>query len=1284
MITQLKSQFIKSLAILVLVLAMLFPASDPVIARKALTQQDVSSEQAVRGALSLALLKADSSGGHGFQAAGDGYISATQGMSVQMNRGTLKINPTQSAAWSWSIKLTGFGRQGSMQRAALQRTDARLSGLDNQYDGLTEWYRLTGIGLEQGFTLPARPGLPDSGALILQLNLQSTLTGSLSPDSRSLTFDAGDGSALFYNNLRAFDANGMDLPAQLTYDQGQIGIQVDDSAAVYPITIDPLVFIQTKVLAADLAPSDHFGTSVAISGNTAVISSPGKTVGANESQGAAYVFVQNDGIWTQVARLTASNGGIGDQFGDRVSISGDTIVVSAHTHIDVHGSAYVFVKPGSGWEDMTETAELTASDSTSSDLFGSSVAISGDTVAVGASSKNNFHGAVYIYTKPAGGWASTSAYNALLTAADGAQYDYFGSSIAISSNLVVISANGRQEVYLFGKPVGGWASTSIPSAVLGASDKVVGNSDNFGCSVAMDGNTIVVGASGVSIGHKGAVYVFVKPDSGWTNIALTTETAKLSSADAAEWEQLGASVSISGNTVAAGAPGTSTTLQGAVYVFVKPETTWATTSSFTDKITISDAAASDQFGFSTAITGKTVSDAAIISGAPNKPADNYSGSAYFFTPFRTNDLAIKATANNLTPAVGTTIHLVSSVSNLGSDVAKWVVVSSPLPAGLHYTGVTFNHPGSTYDPFTGEWSIYSLPTHVTMTMDLQVSIEAIAAGQTLIFSPTLTGWDANAANNTATVTLNIPFIITGNTGTPATTLSYSVGGKAQTATSNGSGNYRISVPSAWSGTITPSKTGFAFTPVNRTYTNVSANQPDQNYTATQVVRISGNTWVAAATLSYTDGTAKTVRSDSSGNYVITLPTGWSGKVTVSKTGSTFQPSSRDYSNITKDQIHQDFTAVFSIAGSTGTGGASANLNYAGTFSWSGTAAANSSGIYSFTVPSGWTGTVTPAKVGVTFTPVSRSYTNVLANQTSQNYTSAPTVYTITGNVSVPAATLSYMDGTLKTVTSGSDGRYSIPVRFGWSGTVTPSKSGITFIPANIAYTSVKANQTGKNYSATMTFLSNGAQDGWLLESNPGSGLGGSMNATATTFLIGDNITNSQYLSILSFNTSTLPASAIIQSAYLKINTNGTTTGKNPFSALGSLVADISSSYFGSSAALELADFNAVPSAYTAAAFNSVPTAAKKKLVAPTRTGVLSGMTDSVQDGQPLASPNAATWYTGTLDSGSYGLVSKTAQTQFRLYFSLPTDKSGTADNMTFFSGNASSGQPQFIVTFTMP
>ncbi|MEI8356658.1 MAG: hypothetical protein WCG31_11320, partial [Deltaproteobacteria bacterium] len=432
--SQLNLKLIKLACILVLVLAMVFPASAPVIARTAV-QQDSSAEKAIPVPFIPVFLNSVSSdGGKGFLAVGDGYISAMQNMTAQVSKGTLKISPQQASGWSWSIKLSSFGRQGSMQRAALQRTDVLSSGLDNQYNGLTEWYRLTGIGLEQGFTLPARPGLSASGTLILQLNLQSTLTGSLSSDRRSLTFDAGDGSALFYNDLRAYDANGIDLPAQLTYDQGQIGILVDDSAAVYPITIDPLVFIQTKVLASDLTSGDHFGSSVAISGNTAVISSPGKTVGANESQGAAYVFVQNDGIWTQAARLTASNGGIGDQFGDRVSISGDTIVVSAHTHVDVHGSAYVFVKPDAGWEDMTETAELTASDSTSSDLFGSSVAISGDTVAVGASSKNDFHGAVYIYSKPAGGWASTSAYNALLTAEDGAQYDYFGSSIAISSN----------------------------------------------------------------------------------------------------------------------------------------------------------------------------------------------------------------------------------------------------------------------------------------------------------------------------------------------------------------------------------------------------------------------------------------------------------------------------------------------------------------------------------------------------------------------------------------------------------------------------------------------------------------------------------------------------------------------------------------------------------------------------------------------------------------------------------------------------------------------------------
>ena len=186
-----------------------------------------------------------------------------------------------------------------------------------------------------------------------------------------------------------------------------------------------------KLTASDGAASDYFGYSVAISGDTVVVGAYYDDIGANTDQGSAYVFVKPESGWadmTQTAKLTASDGAASDYFGSSVAISGDTVVVGAY-YDDIganadQGSAYVFVKPASGWADMTQTAKLTASDGAADDYFGNSVAISGDTVVVGAYDddigSNTDQGSAYVFVKPANGWADMTQ-TAKLTASDGAQ-----------------------------------------------------------------------------------------------------------------------------------------------------------------------------------------------------------------------------------------------------------------------------------------------------------------------------------------------------------------------------------------------------------------------------------------------------------------------------------------------------------------------------------------------------------------------------------------------------------------------------------------------------------------------------------------------------------------------------------------------------------------------------------------------------------------------------------------------------------------------------------------------
>ncbi|MGA2186685.1 MAG: FG-GAP repeat protein, partial [Bryobacteraceae bacterium] len=459
------------------------------------------------------------------------------------------------------------------------------------------------------------------------------MTAALAARGTALTLTRRDGQvALHYGGLMAYDATGRELPTWLELRGEELLLRVNDVAARYPLTVDPFVQL-AELTASDGAAGDQLGFSVAISGDTVVVGAPSAKIGNNVWQGAAYVFVKPEtGAWApaaETARLTASDGAGSDRFGWSVAISGDTVVVAGLPR----GETYVFVKPGTGWASTTETARLTGA---ASDHFGDSVAISGDTVVVGALGNSVSQGAAYVFVKPGTGWATTSTFNAELTASDGAASAVFGESVAISGDTVVvgdsramIGNNIQGAAYVFVKPGTEWATTSTFNAKLTASDGAVGA--YFGESVAISGDTVVVGAYAAWVGNnplQGTAYVFVKPETGaW---APTTETAKLTASDGAARDFFGMSVAISGDTVVVGAPtGGNNNAQGAAYVFVKPGTgAWAATME-TARLTASDGAANDAFGESVAISGDIVVVGAnyFSSGYPPVPAH---GTAYVF------------------------------------------------------------------------------------------------------------------------------------------------------------------------------------------------------------------------------------------------------------------------------------------------------------------------------------------------------------------------------------------------------------------------------------------------------------------------------------------------------------------------------------------------------------------------------------------------------------------------------------------------------------------------------
>ena len=215
---------------------------------------------------------------------------------------------------------------------------------------------------------------------------------------------------------------------------------------------------QAKLRASDGLPGDIFGSSVAVSGDTALVGASGHDE-AGASSGSAYVFVRSGEAWTQRAELTADDAAAGANFGFHVAISGEAAVVGAvdpaadPAAIRDSGSAYVLVRSGGTWG---QQAKLQASDAAASDDFGFPVAISGETALVGASGDDDAgsaSGAAYIFVRGGGSWSQ----QAKLTPNDAAAGDLFGRSVAVSSDRAVVGASRDDDVavdagsaYIFG------------------------------------------------------------------------------------------------------------------------------------------------------------------------------------------------------------------------------------------------------------------------------------------------------------------------------------------------------------------------------------------------------------------------------------------------------------------------------------------------------------------------------------------------------------------------------------------------------------------------------------------------------------------------------------------------------------------------------------------------------------------------------------------------------------------------------------------------------------------
>ncbi len=397
----------------------------------------------------------------------------------------------------------------------------------------------------------------------------------------------------------------------------QLTFVIGSVAIAFPVVGEEIHEFQ-KIVAGDGALGDEFGYSVSVSGGNSISGAYRDDDNGNNA-GAAYLFRQNGlDSWSEVAKLTASDGAPNDWFGSAVGISGHAAVIGARGDDDrgmFAGSAYIFSDDGSGtW---SQAAKLIANNGMENDYFGSSVAIDGDTVVVGAlnhDGKAFDSGSAYLFRKDNSGvWRR----NAELRATDAAQYDHFGSTVAISGDMVLIGASGAEAAYLFrDNGTAGWSQI----AKLNASDSVAG--DSFGYSVAISGNTAIVGAF-ADDDHgsgSGSAYIFRDNGSGtWSQIA------KLSPNEGAIADSFGWSVAIDGNRVVVGSffDDGEAINSGSAYVY--NEDTSGIWKQFA-KLTASDAQREDWFGYSVAISDTT----ALVGSRLEDRGGSNLGAAYLF------------------------------------------------------------------------------------------------------------------------------------------------------------------------------------------------------------------------------------------------------------------------------------------------------------------------------------------------------------------------------------------------------------------------------------------------------------------------------------------------------------------------------------------------------------------------------------------------------------------------------------------------------------------------------
>lgn len=939
----------------------------------------------------------------------------------------------------------------------------------------------------------------------------------------SLTF-----SSLGIISTKAVYAKSSGFPA---------GLSADDWARIKSqmpaTTIDAQ---QAYIKASNTEPSnssfsgDRFGYSMALSGDTLVIGAPyedSNATGVNGDQtnnlavdaGAVYVFIRNGSTWTQQAYLKASNTGVNDYFGYSVAISGDTVAVGAiqedsnatgingnqtDNTINDSGAVYVFTRSGTDW---SQQAYIKESNTGVDDSLGMAIALDGDTLAVGALESSNasgvngnqtddsltYSGAVYVFTRSGTDW-SQQAY---IKASNPGQYDRFGISVSLDADTLA---------------VGAFDESSNATGINGAQN-----------------NDLALNA--------GAAYIFTRSGIDWS------QQAYIKASNTGPDDQFGTSVAVAGDTLVVGAPqedsiaqgingdqaNNSFTDAGAAYVFTRSGGTW------NQQAYLKASNTEMNYLYTNAFFGGSVaiSENKVLVGAGNEAYNTTgingvlpqmqsvaegSGAAYFFTR---NDNLWKQQAYIKASNTYTGDHFGNSIALDGDTVVAGAPNEQSVATGIN--GDQTNSELETFDLTKNAGSAYVLLVPPLVTESKRVNANPTSATTinfSVSFSEPMTGVDASDFHPIKTGTLT-SVSVTGVSGGP-TTYTVTVGLSA-----TGTGTIRLDVVD------------------------------DDSVLDVDINPLGGT-------------------GSENGDFTV-------GEIyEIDRTGPRVVSILRTETNPTNlSMVNFDVTFNEPVSG--------VNLS-------------------DFQVVT--SGAITGA---------------MLFGLTPNEGDASKYMVSVKTGLHIGSLRLNLVDNdSILDVVSN---------RLGGTGIDNGNFSGQAYNVDRVF---------------TVSFYSASTQDGWVLESSENSNVGGTLNANNTTFALGDDAFNRQYRAILSFPTTPLPDGAVIKSAVININQYGAVVGSNPFNSLGNLWVDIRRGALGT-IGLQLVDFNAPVSASKVGNFKS------------TFYGYMS-----------------------TLNAAGRSYINKTGPTQFRLYFGLDDNNNHKADIMRFDSDYDSSTKPKLTIVYVLP